>query len=502
MTTTHTCLNTLVLALLVACGGRANDDGDSADDGELESDSGADSGVDSGDDSGGNDDPDEVVVEVRTPDTVVRPLEEVQLTVEVTGSDEAVEWDVESGGGQVDDNGLFTADDDVGTAVVAACVMDVCDSVSLTVERGGTLSISGRVDHSDVDWVYGYAASADGLVVVGSTLEDRTTSRTAGAWVVPLSWSAELEEDRGGAQWFEMSAATDAAFDAEGNLVVVGRNFLLRLDPSGALDPTLDEDGVRSYTYDDTFGEVAVDSADGYLVATSDTLTRLDSDGTPDLRFGVDGEIDLTVDDDTFVLVDFRLDGDDIVVLGRSAAGLVYGRFDASGKPDGRVSTSGLRVATLEGESLPPEVEDFSLDSEGRMLVAWGRDDGAVQLARIGVDGRLDEAFGYKGIATTLFDDPDTVNNFTFEACCTSIDEEGRIVVAGSDSPALLVTRFLPSGDLDPAWGDEQLLYSDDIGEVAVEGVEVGPRGEVAVLAVIDDRSENDDDLALYILEP
>lgn len=506
---------TVLVLALVGCAGAHKPAGgeDSAAGGE---------GGEGGGGGEGGDTDEELSVTVTAASSTARPLEQVQLTATVTGaSSQEVSWSVSSGPGDVDDEGLFTADEDVGVAVIEACTEargGACGSAEITVARGGTLNKEKTFSHSDQDYIFGYTVTDEGLFAVGETYEDNTSARNFRVWTVALTWAAGIDNDLGGKQWFDFNnagcAARDASLDEDGRPVVVGdfrsddTSFLMRLDDSGDLDDRFGDEGkieVEGVEY----RKVLVDADGGYLVVTGASILRYTTDGELDTAYGDEGLVPLVLPradasyGDVSVL-DLRRDGETTVLLGYARDGLVYGRFDLDGQPNAAVSSTGLTVPVEFGGTDVEGLRSFDLDDQGRMLVAWDEpESAALMLAAILPEGTLDEDFGDDGVASVVFDDPDTINDYEFDACCTAVDEEGRVVVAGVDSPTLLVTRFLPDGNLDPAWGDDQYLYAAAQGEIEAIAAEITPEGLVAVLGIRDDGEDgDDDDLVMYLFDP
>jgi uncharacterized delta-60 repeat protein len=138
--------------------------------------------------------------------------------------------------------------------------------------------------------------------------------------------------------------------------------------------------------------------------------------------------------------------------------------LDASFGEDGRVILS----PDLKGEPIAP-------------VAVLARDDGLIlgagqSLRRLAPDGQLDESFGEGGTLTPPAP-PD--GEFTIDGL--AVDSQGRLIVAGTstlptenvpssfqigngtpEKPTMVrVMRYLPSGSLDPSFGDHGVLETD-----------------------------------------
>ena len=99
------------------------------------------------------------------------------------------------------------------------------------------------------------------------------------------------------------------------------------------------------------------------------------------------------------------------------------------------------------------------------------------------VSGDLDSTFSADGIATTDVQPPSSDG-----ALCMALQPDGRIIVAGSSIPqvggttSLALARYLPNGNLDPAFGPGGMVTTavgtfDDV----IHAIALQPDGKIVV---------------------
>jgi uncharacterized delta-60 repeat protein len=123
----------------------------------------------------------------------------------------------------------------------------------------------------------------------------------------------------------------------------------------------------------------------------------------------------------------------------------------------------------------------------GGTIYAAGEDNGALMLARLRGDGRLDRSFAGHGLVE--------VNPSSRRGCACftggelARDRRGRLLVAGSlealSGVSLhkqsVVARFLPDGTLDRNFGDEGFVRTLANTETSAKGIVVDRRGRIVV---------------------
>lgn len=266
-------------------------------------------------------------------------------------------------------------------------------------------------------------------------------------------------------------AAQDTAAQADGRIVVFGLrgsdHVFARYLPSGQPDFSFGTAGEVRLPHSGTGGPAEVlrltVQADGHLLALGgQTLLRLLPQGQPDPAFGQGGRVTAGLPAVPQALASLPDGG--VLVAGGSrelaadssgpASTLVLTRLLPNGEPDPAFGTAGQVVTALEDSVLASSVWPLA---DGSILVggvAVSLDGGTYSrwvVARYNADGALDTAFGDGGVATVRED--------RFAAGRPSdlaVDAAGRVLAAGFlSSGVCTVTRLLGSGQPDPDWAYE-----------------------------------------------
>jgi len=302
------------------------------------------------------------------------------------------------------------------------------------------------------------------------------------------------------------SAVTRAPGD---KIVVAGSHFakgssdfvVARYNRDGTLDASFGADGGSDGTPDgvvdvslgegDDVATAVVAQPDGKIVVAgyhqegasrNIFLARLEANGALDASFGADGNVDGTPDG----IVNVSLgDGDDIarglalqpdgkiVVVGDTVSGdssnIVVARFNANGSADETFGADGGSDGTPDGfvgldlGAGDDVANGLVIDADGKIVVAGSHsDEGSdnIIVARFEPNGKLDSSFGVDGGSDGT---PDGVVGQSLGegddvARAVALDGEGRIVIAGTTiakdgSSNFVLARFLPTGQLDAAFG-------------------------------------------------
>ena len=199
----------------------------------------------------------------------------------------------------------------------------------------------------------------------------------------------------------------------------------------------------------------------GYVSAVTQTgtlvthLRAFDAPHALDPGFDTDGRLTIEIDDQMNFVNDMVAVGDGVVVLNRIGnTDLVYDlfRFDAAtGALDMSFGITGRAVTGMDARSPNP----LALDATGRLWLVGSDVSTGVPSVRIQcrtADGALDPAWGADGQVDVLG------AGMPERGAAIAFDDSGRVYVAselGDDAdPVIRVRRFLPSGTLDPTWGE------------------------------------------------
>jgi uncharacterized delta-60 repeat protein len=115
------------------------------------------------------------------------------------------------------------------------------------------------------------------------------------------------------------------------------------------------------------------------------------------------------------------------------------------------------------------------LGADGRIVVG-GAVDGDFALARLQADGELDPSFDGDGMLTTDIGGNDGIAGLALAG--------GKIIAGGAGGPGVALARYLPSGGLDPGFGDGGIATA--VASVAsVGGLTEQPDGKLVVGALL-----------------
>jgi uncharacterized delta-60 repeat protein len=322
-----------------------------------------------------------------------------------------------------------------------------------------------------------------------------------GALAVPGDLDPTFSEDGLARAWFTGkqapqfpptdSAAIDVARQPDGKLVALGtsgyvspvhcnrhlgcpsRSYLAlaRFTPDGALDPSFGDSGQLELNHEGLRGVGVAVQSDGRIIVAGPTsipgaeggsaayVLRLTPDGDIDRSYG-DGGVALVTLETGFDPAAMALDGEDrVVLLGTS--------FDASTRDDfalARLSVDGALDQSFAGDGVtvtsdPGDQRGSALAlGPGNAITVSGTTfiveprNLEVLTARYTSDGELDPTFDGDGKAT--FDRTDT-DGFVYEVDDMILDSQNRVLVVGMSylrtaaGSGTLLLRLTPEGGLD-----------------------------------------------------
>ena len=243
---------------------------------------------------------------------------------------------------------------------------------------------------------------------------------------------------------------------------------LARYNSDGSLDGSFDGDGKLQTDFssgEDIANSIVVQSDGKILVAgisdentgnTRFALARYNSDGSLDTSFDADGKVTTDFGDGIIgqgFAVTVQHDSR-IVVAGVSTSttgnpNFAIVRYNADGSLDSSFNGNGKVTTDINGG------EDYAksvvLQSDGKILVVGDSYNGGSSdfaLVRYNSDGSLDLSFDSDGKVTTDFL---TANDYAYSV---AVQQDEKIVVAGSSNLSFSVTRYNSDGSLDQSFGD------------------------------------------------
>jgi len=328
-----------------------------------------------------------------------------------------------------------------------------------------TLTLSGLAPRSPYDLVLYNAAD--------NFAAGRTTVFTVNTNSQSSTWNASSNTLIAGVDYVEF---TSALSDNSGNLVITWSGsgsaegdldgFQIQPrpgPPAPGLDATFAGSGKTLIGFDGASSAayaVAI-QPDGRIIVAGVTnaannsglaLARLNTNGSLDQSFGVDGKV-TTPGVENGAALAIQPDGKILAAGGMSAFELA--RYYTNGSLDASFGTNGIAVAFPNSSS---GVQAIELQSDGKIVVSGHyQTTGPEQfaLARFNADGTLDSSFGSAGTTAT-----------TIETGCAGygagIQPDGKIVVGGLAATAqnnslasvdFAVARYNTNGALDFTFG-------------------------------------------------
>jgi uncharacterized delta-60 repeat protein len=239
-------------------------------------------------------------------------------------------------------------------------------------------------------------------------------------------------------------------------------------------------------------------------------LARLSPDGSLDLNFGTGGKTIFALQQHTggsaaYSVATQIVDSEERIVAGGYAAtrqgfiDFALTRLRSDGTPDLTFGSQGKVITSIGEEDV---VNDIVIDTSNR-IVAAGHCSDQFAMARYNVDGRLDLTFDGDGKVTTDF------FGFFDEGTSAAIQPDGKIVVAGRasttfdlSSSAFALARYNSDGTLDNSFGTNGKLITAFSGQGAsANALALQPDSKVVLLGTTFTDLARSFALARYLLE-
>ncbi len=279
-----------------------------------------------------------------------------------------------------------------------------------------------------------------------------------------------------------------------GEVLPVGNGsftFTQRLAPSSAYSVVVDTQPTNPLQV------CTVTNGSGTVTNANITNVAVDCVAPPpsgglDLGFGSGGKVSTAFGGDDTAMA-LQADGK-IIMVGGSSTDFLLARYNLDGSLDAGFGTGGL-VTSDVGAGSADEARAVAIQADGKIVVAGNAVVGRTSnnqfnfdfaLARFNADGSPDLSFGSGGKVTTDF------NGQTDRAFALAIQGDGKIVVAGSATPAsgistdFAVARYNSNGTPDTSFGSGGKLTTDIGGAVDIaQNVVVQPSGAILVSGVL-----------------
>jgi uncharacterized delta-60 repeat protein len=294
------------------------------------------------------------------------------------------------------------------------------------------------------------------------------------------------------------------AFQADGKIVAAGmayandglmdhHTFLVRYHVNGTVDSSFGVNGRVNTIVGDKDGAYAIEvQPDGKIVVVGNEMIfdavdstsveivtkpyaiRYNSSGTLDVSFGTNGihRLGILNQYSRKVMSSLVIRPDGTLVMGGTVfVGQSNQMMALSLNPDGSYNnsfgTGGLALAVPE-PGQDAILFDIALQTDGKLVAAGssgyanltGPPNTRVALVRFKTDGSLDPAFGTGGKVVT----PISTAGLSYDAANSVVlQEDGKIVVAGSTGGHLALLRYHAGGSLDAGFGNGGMVVNGDL---------------------------------------
>lgn len=280
--------------------------------------------------------------------------------------------------------------------------------------------------------------------------------------------------------------ATCIALQSDGKIVLAGFYTLVtsqymavaRLNPDGSADTGFGLGGQDFIYFEEeapyhSAGAGVAIQTDGRIVvcgssgttgsAVNSVLARFDPDGSIDTSFGTDGKIVLNVGtvEDRSTAVAIQSDGR-IVISGYSGSSSYVARFLTSGAPDPSFQGGLFSFDFLGGPTDRPNT--LLLQEDGRILLA-GTSEEEFAVVRLEYDGYWDNTFGDEGRIRLDFPE----NGGDCYAIRLQADHKillGGTYLSGTSPSDMALARLNGDGSVDTSFGVDGWLHYDINGQI------------------------------------
>lgn len=284
-------------------------------------------------------------------------------------------------------------------------------------------------------------------------------------------------------------------------IVLVANTMLINAQP-GSLDTSFGTGGITNtmfpYFPQYTYGKCMALQSDGKIVMAGygkdsynyyAVVARYLNDGSLDTAFSQDGmtykPLYLAVNavavqpDNKIVVAGWKA-----LVSGGTNAGFGLARYNQDGSMDSSFSSDGeLFSPAIEIDDIASAV---TIQTDGKILVAGNADGGSstgwtndFALARYNTDGSYDSTFGNNGVIATNFSGSG-LNSSHDLALAMAVQQDGKIIVAGTSSNSFAMARYNTEGSLDSTFGsDGKVIINGSANEEVIRSLVIQPDGKI-----------------------
>lgn len=298
--------------------------------------------------------------------------------------------------------------------------------------------------------------------------------------------------------WYGNDRLRALALQPDGKIVAAGENgevLVARLTVEGRADDSFGNGrGACSFgAPTSAFANAVAVQPDGKIIAaggftnSSDNypyavggllLVRFRADGTLDRDFGENGGVLLDESASHGAALALALGPDGKIITGGPAFTVI--RFLPDGHLDPEFGIGGVALADVSPSDIA--VRALSMQPDGSIIAAGTRGDASgvavFALRRFDAYGRLDETYGTRGSATSLYAE--------YSWPGMAITPDGKLLIVGQPPGALFfdfgVARYLSDGTPDSTFGLSGLTVTDFGRDEVADAVMVQPDGRIVVV--------------------
>ena len=370
-----------------------------------------------------------------------------------------------------------------------------------TFNSGKTQIIGGSQD----DYITALIIQSDGKIIIAGF--DASFS-DVNLKLLRLNTDGTIDATFNESVTFEGLIPSAVAIQSDGKIVLSGSESgtasIRRFNNDGAVDVTFNGTGVQSIDFglNGYASSMAVQSDNkiiigGYTLDGTDgdfKVVRLNADGTLDNTFDVDAvqTIDFGGGDDILASISLQSDGK-IVLGGNTSLGgntnFALARLNIDGSLDNTFGTVGKQITDfgISGDY----VNSIAIQSDGKLIAVGYTAYGVythIAVARYSNDGTPDISFDGDGLLTPLIVQGDT--HYT----CTAIQANGKIVAAGYTWDGIrylfAIARYNTNGSLDNTFSDDGIQMTDlGSSESKATAIAIQSDGKILVAGTVGDNA-------------
>jgi uncharacterized delta-60 repeat protein len=244
--------------------------------------------------------------------------------------------------------------------------------------------------------------------------------------------------------------------DSSGNAAAVSfASFAVNIPLPNPSDATFNAGNAVSYPF---VAEATATQPDGRILLVGHQQTsngqnqgvvkRLNADGSLDKTFGNNGQVITPAGNDEWFALTIQ-GTNHFVVAGSDNGDFALVRYDFSGNLDPTFGSQGVELTDFGS---PTDVAYSVALSPTGQIVAAGMSNNRLAFARYNANGNIDSSFGEGG--RQLLD----TGAATQAIGAVTVQNDGRIVAAGSSSASIDVVRLTATGEPDSTWNNDGIM--------------------------------------------